>query len=88
MVCPYSSSASTDPLFFCRSLRFSKRFFWFTDEAFKTDTLDAYLRAEKAEIAHPNAAWAHETGKGLLFFAKRAEDNAAPAGILNLVCRS
>ncbi len=25
---------------------------------------------------------------GLLFFAKRAEDNAAPAGILNLVCPS
>ncbi|KAF7508708.1 hypothetical protein GJ744_008955 [Endocarpon pusillum] len=67
-----------------QSLRFSKRFFWFNDEAFKTDTLDAYLRAEKAEIAHPNAAWAHETGKGLLFFAKRAEDKAAPAGILNL----
>ncbi|ERF73484.1 hypothetical protein EPUS_04107 [Endocarpon pusillum Z07020] len=67
-----------------QSLRFSKRFFWFSDEAFKTDTLDAYLRAEKAEIAHPNAAWAHETGKGLLFFAKRAEDKAAPAGILNL----
>jgi Pleckstrin homology domain len=47
--------------------------------------LDGYLRAEKADVAHPNAAWAHETGKGLLFFAKRAEDKAAPTGILNLV---
>jgi Pleckstrin homology domain len=47
--------------------------------------LDSYLRTEKAEIAHPNAAWAHETGKGLLFFAKRAEDKAAPSGIMNLV---
>jgi Pleckstrin homology domain len=68
-----------------RSLRFSKRFFWFSDDALKTDTLDSYLRTEKADIAHPNAAWAHETGKGLLFFAKRAEDRAAPSGILNLV---
>jgi len=76
---------STDILFPFRSLRFSKRFFWFSDEAFKTDTLDSYLRAEKAEIAHPNAAWAHVTGKGLLFFAKRAEDTAGPSGILNLV---
>ena len=68
-----------------RGLLFSKRFFWFSDEAFKPDTLDSYLRAEKADIAHANAAWAHETGKGLLFFAKRAEDKTAPTGILNLV---
>lgn len=67
-----------------QSLRFSKRFFWFSDDAFKTDTLDSYLRSEKSEIAYSNAAWAHETGKGLLFSAKRAEDKTAPTGILNL----
>jgi Pleckstrin homology domain len=72
-------------IFACRSLRFSKRFFWFSDEAFNPDSLDSYVRAEKADVAHHNAAWAHETGKGLLFFAKRTEDKAAPAGILNLV---
>ena len=36
--------------------------------------------------AHPNAAWAQESGKGLLFYAKRVEDKSSPAGIINLVC--
>lgn len=36
-------------------------------------------------MANPVAAWASQTGKGLLFFTKRAEDKATPAGIFNLV---
>ncbi|MCJ1340891.1 hypothetical protein MMC09_006187 [Bachmanniomyces sp. S44760] len=67
-----------------KSLRFSKHVFWFGHAAVEPSTLTAYLRSEKPEIAHPNAAYATQTGKGLLFFAKRVEDMSQPAGILNL----
>lgn len=68
-----------------RSLIFSKKFFWFSDEPLEPEHLSGYLRTEKAEIAHHNVAHASQTGKGLLFFAKRVEDKDHPAGILNLV---
>ena len=68
-----------------KSFRFSKKFFWLSDEAVQPQHLAAYLRAEKPELTHHNAAYAAQTGKGLLFFAKRIEDKAQPAGILNLV---
>lgn len=71
--------------FSIRSLIFSKKFFWFSDEPLESEHLSAYLRAEKAEVAHHNVAHAGHTGKGLLFFAKRVEDKDHPAGILNLV---
>jgi len=48
--------------------------------------LTSYTSSEKVkEIAHGNAAHASVTGKGLLFFAKRAEDKDDPQGIMNLV---
>jgi hypothetical protein len=52
--------------------------------------LATFLRQEKekADAKHSSAAWARETGKGLLFYAKRAEDKAAPAGIINLVSKT
>lgn len=62
-----------------RSLRFSKRYFYFSEEAVEAKNLSA------AAAAPATAAWATQTGKGLLFFAKRAEDKATPAGIFNLV---
>ncbi|KAI9738633.1 MAG: hypothetical protein M1834_008138 [Cirrosporium novae-zelandiae] len=65
-------------------IRFSKRYFWFGDEAVESKSLSAYLREEKPEVAHANAAWAGETGKGLLFYVKRVEDKSAPTGIINL----
>lgn len=68
-----------------KSFRFSKKFFWLGDEAVPPQHLASYLRTEKPELAHHNAAYAAQTGKGLLFFAKRIEDKAQPAGILNLV---
>jgi len=68
-----------------RSFRFSKKFFWFGNEAVDSKSLATYLKSEKAEIAHPTAAHATQTGKGLLFYAKRVEDKAHPAGVLNLV---
>ena len=37
------------------------------------------------DLAHGNASHATQTGKGLLFYAKRAEDKDHPQGIINLV---
>ncbi|OJD17388.1 hypothetical protein AJ78_02518 [Emergomyces pasteurianus Ep9510] len=67
-----------------KGFRFSKRFCWFSDDAVEVKQLTAYFQNEKLSVAHPTAAWATQTGKGLLFFAKRAEDKAAPTGIINL----
>lgn len=48
--------------------------------------MSSYLRGEKAQdTANKNAAWAAHTGKGLLFFTKKASEKATPAGIINLV---
>lgn len=69
------------------SFRFSKRYFWFgEDEPVPIQSLSHYLRGEKPEIAHPTAAWSSQTAKGLLYFAKHADQKATPAGVLNLVC--
>jgi len=59
-----------------KSFRFLKRYFYFSDEAVEIKQLSA--------VAHPHAAWASQTGRGLLFFTKRAEDKATPVGIFNL----
>lgn len=59
-----------------KSFRFSKRYFYFSEEAVEIKQLSA--------VAHPIAAWASQTGKGLLFFTKRAEDKGTPIGIFNL----
>ncbi|EEH41528.1 hypothetical protein PAAG_03092 [Paracoccidioides lutzii Pb01] len=67
-----------------KGFRFSKRFFWFSDDAVEVRQLTTYFQNEKLSIAHPTAAWASQTGKGLLFYAKRAEDKATPTGIVNL----
>ena len=75
-------SASDD---YSRSLRFTTKYFWFADEALEEKSLSTYLKTEKPEIGHHNAALATHTGKGLLLFAKREEDKSSPQGILNLV---
>ncbi|KAF9895442.1 hypothetical protein FE257_000348 [Aspergillus nanangensis] len=67
-----------------KGLRFSKRFFYFSDDAVESKNLAAYKQNEKPAVANPTVAWATQTGKGLLFLVKRAEDKATPAGILNL----
>jgi hypothetical protein len=46
--------------------------------------LSTFNSSEKS-AGHATSAWATQTGKGLLFFTKRAEDKATPAGIFNLV---
>lgn len=72
-------------LCFCRSLRFAKRFFYFNDEAVEAKQLSSFHQNEKPAVANPIAAWASQTGKGLLFITKRAEDKAHPSHIINLV---
>ncbi|KAL6718014.1 hypothetical protein ACLMJK_004099 [Lecanora helva] len=63
----------------------SKKYFWFSDAPLEHKHLSAYLGNEKSkDIGHANAAHAQQTGKGLLFFAKRAEDKEHPQGIFNL----
>lgn len=72
--------------FLLRGLIFSKKYFWLSDAPLEHKHLSAYLGNEKSkDIAHSNAAHAQQTGKGLLFFAKRAEDKDHPQGIFNLV---
>jgi hypothetical protein len=68
-----------------RGFRFAKRFFYFNEEAVESKQLSVFHQNEKAAVANPIAAWASQTGKGLIFFTKRAEDKATPAGIFNLV---
>ncbi|KAJ5871698.1 uncharacterized protein N7529_004051 [Penicillium soppii] len=67
-----------------KGFRFAKRFFYFNEEAVESKQLSVFHQNEKAAVANPIAAWASQTGKGLLFLTKRAEDKATPAGIFNL----
>ncbi|RAO65535.1 uncharacterized protein BHQ10_001547 [Talaromyces amestolkiae] len=68
-----------------KSFRFTKRFFYFSEDAVEAKHLTSYLASEKGSAAaQRTAAWATQTGKGLLFLTKRAEDKATPAGIFNL----
>lgn len=60
-----------------------KVFFWFGEEPVESSHLKAYL-AKGKDAASSTAAWASQTGKGLLFFNKHGEDKAAPSGALNL----
>ena len=84
----YPSAHGSVPLLTVPSaFRFSKKYFWFGEEAaVPASSLSHYLRGEKAEVAHPTAAWSSVTGKGLLYFVKHADEKANPAGVLNLVC--
>ncbi|KUJ24368.1 uncharacterized protein LY89DRAFT_572608, partial [Mollisia scopiformis] len=68
-----------------RSFIFQKKFFWFGTEPVESKALTSYLRGEKQQdLANKNVAWSASTGKGLLYFSKKATDKATPAGIFNL----
>ncbi|KAJ5107917.1 hypothetical protein N7456_004592 [Penicillium angulare] len=67
-----------------KGLRFAKRFFYFNDEPVEAKQLSVFHQNEKPATANPTAAWASQTGKGLFFLTKRAEDKATPASIFNL----
>lgn len=66
----------------------TRRFFYLQDEPVKLDNLQTYLKKEKKEkpeAAYSTAAYASQTGKGLLFFAKTDAQKAHPIGIIKLV---
>jgi hypothetical protein len=67
------------------AFRFAKKFFWFGEEPVHEANLREYLRGEKPEVAHPVVAWSSQTGKGLVFFVKHADQKEHPAGVLSLV---
>lgn len=65
----------------------TRRFFYLQDEPVEVDNLQTYLKKEKKEkpeAAHSTAAYASQTGKGLLFFAKTEAQKAHPIGIIKL----
>lgn len=62
----------------------TKRYFFVQDEPVTAESLTGYLKKEKPEVAHPTAAHASQTGKGLLFFSKSEALKATPVGIINL----
>lgn len=72
-----------EPTFFKKFI-YTKHYFWLQEEPSSAESLTNFLRSEKADTKHSDAAWARETGKGLLFYCKRVEDKATPAGIINL----
>ncbi|RPB28263.1 hypothetical protein L211DRAFT_833239 [Terfezia boudieri ATCC MYA-4762] len=65
----------------------TRRWFYLQDEPMEVDNLQSYLKKEKKEkpeTAHSTAAYASQTGKGLLFFAKTDTQKAHPIGIFKL----
>ncbi|KAI1759555.1 Pleckstrin homology domain-containing protein [Hypoxylon sp. FL1150] len=72
------------PANFPKNLIYSKQHFWFGTDATPKDKLATYLKNEKTtEVAHHVAAWATETGKGLLFYGKES-DKTTPTGAIQL----
>ncbi|KAF1989402.1 hypothetical protein K402DRAFT_418678 [Aulographum hederae CBS 113979] len=62
-----------------------KLYFWLGEEAaVPTQDLSHYLRGEKPAVSHPTAAWSSVTGKGLLYYAKHADQKSSPAGVICL----
>lgn len=59
-----------------------KRFFYFLDEPVTEDKLQTYLHKDSSSTA--NAAYASQTGKGLLFYSKAEGQKEAPHGIIKL----
>ena len=81
----YPTLDGTQANMICSAFLFSTKYFWFSDEPVSVQDLNDYLRGEKADVAHPTAAWSSQTGKGLLYFVKHADKKDKPAGVLNLV---
>ncbi|KAI1091674.1 Pleckstrin homology domain-containing protein [Rostrohypoxylon terebratum] len=72
------------PANFPKNLIYSKLHFWFGTESVPKEKLVTYLKNEKTtEVAHHVAAWATETGKGLLFYGKES-DKTTPTGAIQL----
>lgn len=65
----------------CRQFHYSKNHFWFSDEPVES------VSNIREKHGNEHAAWARETGKGALFFSKRAEDKSTPSGMILLVSK-
>lgn len=63
---------------FPKNFIYSKKFFWFGSEAVDPKKAPALLKD------HHLAAWASETGKGLLFFSEKGQDKSAPTSAIAL----
>jgi len=64
-----------------------RRYFYFQDDAIESDNLGAFLKNSKKEhleAAQSTAAYATQTGKGLLFYVKNESQKAHPIGIIKL----
>lgn len=60
-----------------------KRFFYFQDEAISEDKLKTYLHKDTASLS--TAAYASQTGKGLLLYSKGEGQRENPHGIIKMV---
>lgn len=60
---------------------------WVGGDAVDTKNLAGYLSGEKSDHVNHNAAWASQTGNGLLFYSKNESEKANPVGVFNLVSR-
>lgn len=60
-----------------------KRFFYFQDEPISEDKLKTYLHKDAA--SRSTAAYASQTGKGLLLYSKAETQKDSPHGIIKLV---
>lgn len=69
---------------FPKNLFSSKKFFWFGTDAVEVKGISAFKADKSPEVAHAIAAWAAETGKGLLFFTEKSEDKSVPHGAVLL----
>lgn len=65
-----------------RNFIYSKKFFWFGSEPVDVKKFPALLKD------HHLAAWASETGKGLLFVSDKGTDKTAPTSAIPLVSHS
>ncbi|KAL8347008.1 hypothetical protein RB601_003388 [Gaeumannomyces tritici] len=70
---------------FPQNFLYTKRFFWFGTDAVEPKVLATFVKSEKSvEVAHKVAAWASQTGAGLLFYVEKGTDKAAPSGAIQL----
>lgn len=63
-----------------------RRFFYFQDEPIPEDKLKTYLHKDTA--SRSTAAYASQTGKGLLLYSKVEGQKEVPHGIIKLVSTS
>lgn len=63
---------------FPKNFIYSKKYFWFGADAIDPKSVPALLKD------HALAAWASQTGQGLLFFSEKSADKSAPHGAIPL----